>query len=318
MSSSGFLGSGIGPTAIKRHSGLAAPVPVAGAELLSNGGFEIAGGGGGDIWANWTEDLGNGALVDEVELVYAGSHAARTANGVNAGDYAQVIAQITTIGSTWYLLSVYAAGDGGGSGGRIYLYDNTNGVFLVNARQTGISNTIYTAIPLTIRVPANTASLWMMLRSPGVGVSNYCLWDNATAKPIITASLFSTRAYASADCDLSVGVARTAGTQAGLVARLDSATSPANFIIAYLDGAGNVKVDKCVAGTYTNIISGAVTYGSTKILRLVCSGNSVSAYYDGTQVGSTVTVSDAGIVSNVLHGKFSTYASNTFGGYVAA
>ena len=60
-------------------------------------------------------------------------------------------------------------------------------------------------------------------------------------------------------------------------------------------GQGQRRVDKCVRGTYTNVISGAVTYGSTKILRLVCSGNSVSAYYDGTQVGSTVTVSDAGI-----------------------
>ena len=73
-----------------------------------------------------------------------------------------------------------------------------------------------------------------------------------------------------------------------------------------------------MAGTYTNVISGAATYGSTKILRLVCSGNSVSAYHDGTQVGSTVTVSDAGIVSNVRHGLFSTYASNSFAGYVAA
>lgn len=100
--------------------------------------------------------------------------------------------------------------------------------------------------------------------------------------------------------------------------RLDSSTSPANFIIAYLDGAGNVKVDKCVGGTYTNIISGAVTYGSTKVLRLVCSGTSVAVYYDGTQVGSTVTVSDAGIVPNTRHGLFSTYTANTFAGYVAA
>ena len=50
----------------------------------------------------------------------------------------------------------------------------------------------------------------------------------------------------------------------------------------------------------------------------MCSGNSVSAYYDGTQVGSTVTVSDAGITGNKNHGLFSTYASNSFAGYVAA
>ena len=151
------------------------------------------------------------------------------------------------------------------------------------------------------------------------GATAYVFYvDDASLKPITLSSLFSTRPYASANCDLSAAVTRTAGTQAGFVARLDSATSPANFIIAYLDGAGNVKVDKCVGGTYTNVISGAVTYGAAKILRLVCSGNNVSAYYDGTQVGSTVTVSDAGIVSNTRHGLFSTYAANSFAGYVAA
>lgn len=79
-----------------------------------------------------------------------------------------------------------------------------------------------------------------------------------------------------------------------------------------------MKVDKCVAGTYTNVISGAVTYADGRILRLVCNGNNVSVYYNGTQVGTTHTVADAGIVSNKNHGLFSTYAANTFTGYVAA
>ena len=50
----------------------------------------------------------------------------------------------------------------------------------------------------------------------------------------------------------------------------------------------------------------------------MCDGNNVSAYYNGTQVGTTQTVSDAGIVSNTRHGLFSTYAANTFAGYTAA
>ncbi len=141
--------------------------------------------------------------------------------------------------------------------------------------------------------------------------------DDVLLLPLTLSSLISTRPYASADCDISVAVTRTAGTQAGLAARVDSATSPANFIIAYLDGAGNVLADKCVGGTYTNVISGAVTYGAGYVLRLVCSGNDVSVYYDGVQVGTPQTVADAGIVGNVNHGLFSTYAANTFTGYVA-
>lgn len=38
----------------------------------------------------------------------------------------------------------------------------------------------------------------------------------------------------------------------------------------------------------------------------------------GTQVGTTQTVSDAGITGNKNHGKFSTYASNALADYVAA
>ncbi len=102
--------------------------------------------------------------------------------------------------------------------------------------------------------------------------------------------------------------------------RVDDPANPQNFIISYLDGAGNLKTDKCVGGTYTAIagLTGAITYVAGQRPRIVCSGNNVSAYYNGTQVGTTQTVSDAGIVSNKNHGLFSTYAANTFTGYTAA
>ncbi len=98
--------------------------------------------------------------------------------------------------------------------------------------------------------------------------------------------------------------------------RVDNPANPQNFIIAYETGAGRVKVDKCVGGTYTNVIDETITYVAGQSMRAVCSGNNVSAYYNEVQVGSTVTVSDAGIVSNTNHGKFSTYASNTLANYV--
>lgn len=280
MPSGFFGGAGIGPQAIGRSGAPPDPVPVAGADVVLKGTFDNA--------ADWA--TGAGASIGSGIVAFDGTQSASSA--YRGG--------VLTVG-VWYH-SVFD------------LLTRTAGTFGIGL---GANFTVIYAAPQTAAIIAGrcrtnqTITLYAENNAAGT-----C--DNLLAYPLTLSSLLSARTYASADCDLSAAITRTAGTQAGLCARLDSSTSPANFIIAYLDGAGNVKVDKCVAGVYTNVISGAVTYGSTKILRLVCSGNNVSAYYDGTQVGSTVTVSDAGIVSNTRHGKFSTYASNTFAGYVAA
>lgn len=277
--SSGFLGNGIGPSAFGGSGELPAPVPVAGAELLINGGFD-----NGSSWGF------------EAPFSISGGTANKAATGTAS------LSQGTSAAHTWYQIAFDVVSISGGTirswigGGAVGANRTAPGSYLDILRHT--SN-------FTFALNSNDSAC-------------VCSVDNFSVKQLSISSLFSTRAYASANCDLSAAVTRTASTQAGFVARLDSASSPANFLIAYLDGAGNVKVDKCVAGTYTNVISGAITYAAGRVLRLVCSGNSVSCYYNGTQVGSTVTVSDAGIVSNTRHGLFSTYAANSFAGYVAA
>lgn len=139
--------------------------------------------------------------------------------------------------------------------------------------------------------------------------------DDVVSQALTLSSLFaSLRAGAAnvvAEVELDTVVA---GTQAGLVLNLDDADSPANFVIAYHDGT-NAKLDKCVAGTYTSVISAAAAYSAGKILRVVKSGTSYSLYYNDVQVGTTQTVSDAGIVSNTRHGLFSTYSGNQLDNY---
>lgn len=293
---SGFLGGGIGPTAIKRRSGLAAPVPVAGSSIMADGNMEAAG------VTSWSAAGSPSVREKSTAQKVSGAQSLLLLAG-NAGSGAQQILSPTS--GAWYQLT-----------GSIYLnsgvakIDATFAAFAISST----SNSVGAWVALVCTVRATNLRFF----STAVGGAAEWYLDDASAVPLALASLLSTRAYASADCDLSAAVTRTAGTQAGLCARLDSASTPANFIIAYLDGAGNVKMDKCVAGTYTNIITGAVDYAAGRVLRLVCSGNNVSAYYNGVQVGSTVTVSDAGIVSNVRHGLFSTYAANTFAGYTAA
>ena len=144
--------------------------------------------------------------------------------------------------------------------------------------------------------------------------------DDVAIQPITLSTLFAARNLGSANVDVSVKVTCTTGTQAGLVLCLDNLVAPANFLVVYIDGASRVNLDKCVAGTYTNIVgaSNAVAYGADRVLRVVKAGTGVSVYYNGTQVGTTQTVSDGGIVSSTTHGLFSTYSGNSFDDFSSA
>lgn len=305
-SHSGFLGGGVGPTAIKRRSGLAAPVPVAGAELLANGNMEA-----GDPPTGWLN--GGSATLSAATDERSGGSGTKSINiAVASGSIGEAYRAVATTANGWLRASVWRKNINAANGAQMLLY--TGGFALISSGASS-ADAAWNETVVIARSPT-TSSLIFLKTTGAVGTA--ARFDDAAMAMLSLPSLFSTRTYASADCDLSAAVMRAVGTQAGFVARLDSATTPANFVIAYLDGAGNVKVDKCVAGVYTNVISGAVTYVAGRVLRLVCNGTSVSAYYNGTQVGTTQTVADAGIVSNTRHGLFSTYAANSFAGYVAA
>lgn len=133
-------------------------------------------------------------------------------------------------------------------------------------------------------------------------------------KQITLSSLFASVSVSTPDVLAEAAVTMTAGTQAGLVLNLDSAATPANFVIAYHDGT-NCLLGKCVAGTYTSVISAAATYSAGAVLRVIKNGTAYRLYYNNALVG-TGTISDAGIVSNARHGLFSTYASNSLDNFV--
>jgi hypothetical protein len=50
-------------------------------------------------------------------------------------------------------------------------------------------------------------------------------------------------------------------------------------------------------------------------LRVIKSGTSYTLYYNNLIVGTTSTISDAGIVDNTKHGLFSTSANNSLDGF---
>jgi hypothetical protein len=111
--------------------------------------------------------------------------------------------------------------------------------------------------------------------------------DNVSLRQIVLPSMFATVETWAADVEVEVRVTASAWCSAGLVLNLDSTTSPANFVTCYLDANRKLNLVKCVAGVYTELISTAITYVAGAILKVIKTGASYSAYYNGAQVGTT-------------------------------
>ena len=88
-----------------------------------------------------------------------------------------------------------------------------------------------------------------------------------------------------------------------------------NFVLAVVDrGSNTAKLLKLIAGTWTQIISGAVTYSAAAELKVVISGTSYSLYYNTIQVGTTQTISNT--LGDGIYG-FNALAGNTVGSVTA-
>lgn len=172
----------------------------------------------------------------------------------------------------------------------------------------------WTQLTATSRAIASTTSMRPRLNSAGATSGDKVYYDAISAKQLTLATLFAT--VDGGDSDLTVSAelyGNPNGVQAGVVANLDDAATPANFIIGYLGGSGNARLEKCVGGTYTSLISVSVTFAANARIEIRRpSGNTFQLWYNGVQVGTDQTISDAGVVSNTIYGAFSTHAGNTF------
>jgi len=137
--------------------------------------------------------------------------------------------------------------------------------------------------------------------------------DNVSFKLITLSTVFSTFNFGKIAAKIAAKIfSRDSDQPCGVVGWLDSAVTPANFIIAYFYDT-SLLVDKCVAGTYTNVLTSAVTFvqdGELTLEELI--GDQFRVIYNGSQVGNNITISDAGIINNTIYGLFSTSSSNLF------
>ena len=313
---SGFFGVGIGPTPmtqLPRSTALDDPVPAlaTGTNLIVNGDMET----GSPSPTNWV--VQNGATLSSESDERTGGSGSKCLQAVRGTGNATAYRIVggTSVGM-WCKWSAWLKNSTSPTGVAVGFGNNTTYMGTVPP-SPGVASTDWTQLAGSVRItnanPAFSASVY----TSGAG-----RFDDVEVYAFDSASLFSLIDSGAADANVSANITRAASGyyQVGLIARCDSASNPQNFIMALMtnaSGTHQVAIVKCVAGTYSTVQAGTnISYSANAKLRLICSGNNVSVYYAGAQVGSTITVSDAGIVSNTLHGKFSTSADNTFSRFV--
>lgn len=242
--------------------------PTTGADVVVNGAFAAD--------TDWNKGAG--------WTIAAGTAVATAASS----DITAIVAPLTL--GVWYQTAFTQGGFGGGTvnvklGTTAFPTHAANGTFTETGRATS------TALALTGAALTDTV-------------------DNFSALPLTLSTLFASVSASTADilADVNVTlVSATDGKPCGLVLNLDSTSSPANFIIVYLDGNGNCKADECVAGVYTNKISGAVTYAAAAVLRAERAGTDLRVFYNNIAVGSLATMTAN---TNTKHGMFNTSPVN--------
>lgn len=265
--------------------------PTAGADLLAslNGDFANWTGDDPDDWTLTVAEAGTSEITEsaggeECRFIYA------AVDNIPLG-----ITQTVLTSGNWYSTDLDIADS---TTGAIKIYWGTTAQKFTDI--SGVGSKVYTR-----RADATT---FIIYRNDGAANADITI-DNVSVKALTLSTLFASVDASENDVIVQADATLTAGTQAGVVVCLDSAASPANFLIGYHDGT-NAILEKCVAGTYTTLISTAAAYSAGKTIVVIKDGTSVDLFYNNVKIGTTQTVSDAGIISNTLHGLFSTHADN--------
>lgn len=271
--------------------GRAKNTPGLGSELIVNSGFETLGGGGADVFANWTE---TGTVTDETVNVNSGAHAASFVTTSST-----VSQTVLTIGK-WYRATAYVRSLASNSFSYINIGGTINGLSTTSTwQQFARTNR---AINTTFAYSSHPSTTYYV--------------DDVSVKEITLADLFRSVTFATADVMVSAEIhAYSTGTQAGLAINIDSTSNPQNLVLVIMSGT-NIIVSKCVSGIWTTLATTAFTYVAGKKLVVHKLGTKYRVYYNDVLIGAEQTISDAGIISNTNHGTFSTDIANEFDNFL--
>ena len=280
--------------------GAAVNTPTQGAELLTDGGLEN--------WASatdltsWTETLvGTSTINREGTIIHGGSFASRS--DIDASNNNAFIAQtIVAPVRSWILCSAWV---------RASVASKLAGIDLtsVSGASQSIGITYGQIIQCSRCISANPS---ISVSRRGDLSSNSLYVDDVSGKILTLSSLFSSLVLSTVNVT-GEWVIKTliAGTQAGCILRLDDPNNPANFLLLYWDGAGNVKLDECLAGVYTNKLNVVKAYATGDKVVPWVNGSAWRVYHvTAAGVATLLGSGTTSVLTGNWIGDFSTYEGN--------
>jgi len=142
--------------------------PASGRNRVKNPGFEMAGEGGADIWANWIETVVTGAIADETVNVHSGGHACKITAGATWFDTTNRLDTFAVIPGTKQTFTFWTRGDGIHDG--YYQFTDVTHSIVLQAGLTGVPGTTYQQVTKTITIPAGCFAVWVVFigsQTPG-------------------------------------------------------------------------------------------------------------------------------------------------------
>jgi len=134
-----------------------------GAELIINPGFENAGGGGADVFANWTEDTGNGGTVGQTsDAKHGGTYSCALGSPLAPGPSAHVRQAFVTVAATAYRLIFWTYSSKPASDifprPRYAVYDVSNAAYIIAVTEVEQVGAVWQKTSVSFTTPGGCIS----------------------------------------------------------------------------------------------------------------------------------------------------------------
>jgi len=141
-------------------------------QLILNNGFNTAGAGGADVFANWTEFVGTGTIVQDTTVYYEGLASCKLTSGLGANTY--VYQQFNVTEKLGYTFNFYTRSTNSVAG-RYGVYDATHSTWIIPLTSTNVTITTWTRVFASFQIPdgCTVISIYFYCAASGSNTVNF-------------------------------------------------------------------------------------------------------------------------------------------------
>lgn len=285
--------------------------PTLGAELLADPGLEGTYTAG--KVAALTKD-GSPTLAQSADV--HGGAKAQEYTGAATSDGLRYI--FTAAANTFYRCSVWGKRTAG-ENSLTRLNTFQSGASVAVRSQMWTDATYVQKIITPLAISAGSFSFYGVFESAGAAHDTIII-DDFSVKAISLPSCF--RSFRTADALTTIVKAKVSsisGNMIGVAANVDSSSNPLNFVLALVlveTAVARALLYQCSNGVFTLKQNTVITYAADAQVEIRHTASTTyQIWYNGVQVGTDQTISDAAINTNTLYAQFSVYEGNTFSSF---